>query len=1319
LFVQFHRHHETSRKNMRNNYTWSQHNTLILCLLLGFIFTAGSVSAGVIRINSGKTGITLTSNTYQAVSFTSTLSSVQYREVQTKLGPFQELFVAGYGFSNSPGDPKLPVIRKLIEVPEKATCILTVTHEKFQEYDLSALGIGNPIIPAQAPLSKNITDPAQIPFVMNHSTYQMDQWKGSPLVSFTPVGKFRSINLGRIDVSPVWYNPVTGKLRVYELLDITVTFAGGDIPATVELKKETYSPYFSGLYSGIVNFKPAVDSLITSAPVTYVIVSDPVFNDALKPFIAWKKKKGFNVIVGLTNNPAVGSTTTSIKNYLQGLYNTPPAGYQKPTFVLFVGDVGQIPAWMPNGQHPTDLRYCEYTSDNIPEVFYGRFAAQNVTQLQAYIDKTLEYEQYTMPSDAFLGEVTMVAGNDPNMGPLYGNGQINYGTNNYFNTAHGLLSHTYLQPEPSGGNYAQNIHQNVSNGVAYGNYTAHGSEAGWADPSFGISDIPALQNNHKYCLLVGNCCKAANYSTTCFSKEVTRVASKGALGYIGCSDYSYWDEDYWWACGFKTVTTNPPYNAQHLGAYDVTFHDQGEPTSKWFITMGQMVVGGDLAVEESSSGMKQYYWETYCLMGDPSLSIYYGVPSPVTAVYPATVIVGTSTLTVTTEPYAYVALAVHDTTLLAAMCADITGTVNLSFSPLTSPDSLSVVVTKQNRKPHLGHIQVVPASGPFVVLTNYTINDSLGGNNNHHADYCESVKLNVSVKNIGVNTAVNISGTLSTADTNITITSSAFNFGSVDPGGTVTGKDAFALSIKPNVLDQHYVFCNLVLTDGTNTWNSTLMLTLNAPVLSMGTVTVLDPLPGGNNNGILDPGESATLKIFTSNTGHAASVNTIGHLAVLPSYSPYILVSAANYYVGNLQPGALQDTYFPVSTNGITPPGTTVKMGFLITGGNQNQYSLLDTISMIIGETPVYNMGNNTTSTCSGTFYDSGGPNSNYMDNEDYIYTFEPGTTGAKIKAVFSSFDLEQETNCGYDWLTIHNGPDITSPILGTYCGSNLPGPFTSTTGPLTFHFHSDYSNALTGWAADISCTGGPLSLMANAFPADVCLGSTSQMVVIPSGGTGNYTYQWNPVTYLDNPTSRTPVSTPLANISYTVTVNDGITNLTSSTVTLTVHPVPSTPTVTSTGGSLTSSSSAGNQWYLNDALIPGATGQNYSPTVSGMYYVIVSDPATGCQSDHSNTIYFLITGIDPLSVAGSVSVYPNPFRDYITISYLLPQTGNVMISLYDAFGKELRVIENLPMQIAGKHQLEMPAGDLNNGVFLLKIQTSLYTVTKKIILSR
>ena len=50
----------------------------------------------------------------------------------------------------------------------------------------------------------------------------------------------------------------------------------------------------------------------------------------------------------------------------------------------------------------------------------------------------------TFSDPSFLDEVVLVAGVDASMAPTYGNGQINYGTDNYFNVAHGLTIHNYL-----------------------------------------------------------------------------------------------------------------------------------------------------------------------------------------------------------------------------------------------------------------------------------------------------------------------------------------------------------------------------------------------------------------------------------------------------------------------------------------------------------------------------------------------------------------------------------------------------------------------------------------------------------------------------------------------------------------------------------------------------------------------------------------------------------------------------------------------------------------------------------------------------------
>ena len=919
-------------------------------LFLVFCFSL-QLFAGEIILNHEKTGITFSGASYQKLDFTIQLSSIQFRDIQTPKGTFTELFIDGYGSRKVVGDPKLPVFHKLIEAPLNSTFNVTFGKTEYVEYDLASSEITSKLIPAQAPLSKNITDPAEIPFIYNSSTYLRNEFIGDELVTVNPAGIMRSVNLVNLSIAPIIYNPVTNRIRVFTKLEVTVTFENGDVPGTILMKKRTASPFFGNLYHQLPNYQSNTDELITSGPVTYVIVSDPAFQAALQPFIQWKTQKGFKVIQAYTNDPLVGNTKVSIRNYLMGLYNNPPTGFDPPSFVLFAGDVGQIPAYNVNS-HPTDLNYCEYTNDHIPEVFYGRFAAQNLTQLQAYIDKTLEYEQYTMPVDTFLNEVVMVAGADPSMAQLYGNGQINYGTNNYFNAAHNLLSHTYLQPEV-GGTYSQQIRNNVSNGVAYANYTAHGSESGWADPAFSISHIAALQNIHKYPLMVGNCCKTSNYSVTCFAKEITRVTNKGALGYIGCSDYSYWDEDFWWGCGFKTVSVMPPYNAMHLGAYDVTFHDHGEPVDQWFVTMAQMVVGGNLAVEESSSSMKDYYWETYCLMGDPSLSVYYSVPQMVTASYPENLPVGTSSLTINTEPYAYVSLSVHDSTLLDARCADSLGVVNLVFDTVTEVCNLNIVISKQNRKPLIDSIPLLP----------------------------------------------------------------------------------FVLTV---------------------------------------------------------------------------------------------------------------------------------------------------------------------------------------------------------------------------------------------------------------------------GVSADTLCKGG-----------------SSNLSVMVNGGSGTYTYTWSPDTYLNDPSVANPVSTPDINISYSVTVNDGIYSVTSSQVSLEVLPVPATPVITQQQETLVSNAQSGNQWYRYQEMIPGATEPEYIPVCSGDYSVFVIDPVTGCFSGQSNIIPYYFTGIYNEPNDQNIRIYPNPFRDFVTITYNLPEPGSVLISLYDEVGKEIMLLENNSQMDAGQHSMVMNGQLLDKGLYYIKVQTKNYSISRKLILTR
>lgn len=889
------------------------------------LFGLQAFSDGIKLNGSHSTEFQISENTYRELVFENSVSGIEFFTVKTSEGVFTELMVPGYGGTAIEGNPKLPVLRKLIEVPLGAELEVKYQTISYQDVSLEEHGISNPVIPSQPPLSKEFDDPSAVEFIVNWSEYSKDEFLGQEPVQVIDLGIMRGVRLARLEIAPFRYNPVQKRLQVIGEIAAEISFSGGDVPSTLHVKQKMFSPWFEGIYGQLANYKPLnSDELIMDEPVTYIIVSDPMFQTALQPFVEWKTKKGFYVIEAYTDDPAVGTTTTSIKSYLQGIYTNPPAGYNPQSFVLFVGDVGEIPTFSGSaGSHVTDLYYCEYTGDIYPECYYGRFSATNLTELQPQIDKTLEYEQYLMPDPTFLDEVVMVAGADASHSQTWGNGQINYGTTYYFNAAHGITSHTYLQPEPTGGNYSQLIRQNVSDGVSYANYTAHCSPSGWADPSFTISHISQLANASKYPLMVGNCCSSVEFQTTCFGEEVLRAADKGALGYIGGSNSTYWDEDFWWGVGFEAISANPVYNANHLGAYDRTFHDHGEIMDEWYVTQGQMPSAGNLAVTQSGSSRETYYWEIYHLMGDPSLMVYFSQPPVTAATYDPLMPLGSASFTVNTEPYAYVGITMNGV-LHGAAIADAAGAAVVTLDPISVPGQADVVVTRQNGQPYIGTVTVASPTGPYVLLDSYQIDDN-AGNGNGLADYGEDILFDITLENVGNSGATNLTATLISADTYVTITDNSQAWPDIPSQATSSQTGAFALTVADDVPDQHPVAFDLEVTDGTETWVSEFSITLHAPILEAGNYLVIDDVAGGNGNGMLDPGETADVEVLLSNSGSSASPNVN---ATLSSASPYVTVNTGTAAPGQVPAGASVNVLFNITIDAGTPIGTPVDLVF-------------------------------------------------------------------------------------------------------------------------------------------------------------------------------------------------------------------------------------------------------------------------------------------------------------------------------------------------------------------------------------------------------
>ena len=119
-----------------------------------------------------------------------------------------------------------------------------------------------------------------------------------------------------------------------------------------------------------------------------------------------------------------------------------------------------------------------------------------------------------------------------------------------------------------------------------------------------------------------------------------------------------------------------------------------------------------------------------------------------------------------------------------------------------------------------------------------------------------------------------------------------------------------------------------------------------------------------------------------------------------------------------------------------------------------------------------YNMSNATITTCNALFFDSGGEDAGYSDNEDFVMTFLPEIDDSSIKMEFVNFDVEAQSECNYDYMEIFDGADDNAPLIGKWCGTNSPGTIIASNeeGALTVYFHSDASQALPGWKAIVTC---------------------------------------------------------------------------------------------------------------------------------------------------------------------------------------------------------------------------------------------------------
>ena len=698
-------------------------------------------------------------------------SSLDAQKVQTTHGELSEIYIEGAYPNGNVGEPQLPMFTRLIAIPTGATPVVSVGAHTETEYTLSDYGIGT-ISAMQAPIHKNV-EPSTVEYAFNEAAYARNSYNDDPIAMVEVLGTMRGITLGRLIVQPVRYNPVAGKVMVFNNIDVNVEFQNGDAVSTAKMFSNTYSPAFQSVYDQIFNIDMLMGRGTRDAytdhpdmyntPVKMLVICYSGFknNSSLNSWLQWKLQKGYYVDIYYTDE--TGTSASAIASFIKTKYNASVSAGNAYTYLIVIGDTGQVPYYMVKnidssiGNCASDLGYASVnfsssTSNYFPDMYYSRMSVENTTHLANYINKVLTYEKYEFTDGGnYLNNVILVGGWDSSWTSRVAKPTINYGTNYYFNSSNttyggfsgGTINATVSTSSTAGYSGTNNgCYNGINNGVCFLNYTAHGDKQEWYQPKLSATQVATLTNTGKYFFGVGNCCLTGNFNNTttdyspgsaigtnaCFAEAMIRVPNAGAIAYVGCSPYSYWYEDFYWAVGAHSYSQGnyPTTSASTKGVYDVMFMDQYWNSASALNYVGNLAVQQAVSNNNTNSSITDgncnnsahYYFQFYHCFGDGSVMPYVTKPEANTVTIPSTIAPGVSSITVNAVAGSYVAITDNSSVIYGVGVANASGvaTVNITNS-IPGSGTLYVVVTRQQYQPYFGTIQIAGGTQYNITVT--------------------------------------------------------------------------------------------------------------------------------------------------------------------------------------------------------------------------------------------------------------------------------------------------------------------------------------------------------------------------------------------------------------------------------------------------------------------------------------------------------------------------------------------------------------------------------------------------------------------------
>jgi hypothetical protein len=153
-------------------------------------------------------------------------------------------------------------------------------------------------------------------------------------------------------------------------------------------------------------------------------------------------------------------------------------------------------------------------------------------------------------------------------------------------------------------------------------------------------------------------------------------------------------------------------------------------------------------------------------------------------------------------------------------------------------------------------------------------------------------------------------------------------------------------------------------------------------------------------------------------------------------------------------------------------------------------------------------------------------------------------------------------------------------------------------------------------------------------------------------------------------------------------------------------------PVITQAGPVLNSNFSSGNQWYLDGNAVTGATGETYTPLISGNYQVGVN-LSTGCQLLSDNYVYVLISNNNDIGLV----IYPVPASSQLNIIFASKASANLTLSFINAAGQVVYTNEQAIPE--GNFSTSIDVSNLPPGGYVLKMLLGQIVYNSKIVILR